>query len=124
MHRNDAKLWSAFTEQVVLSTGFPVDSCEMVARRLVAIVRRQELPDRRTWTTGDPLPDPPPKAVFDLDGDMWEHQDAGHGCYRMSEADQAHYADNHEVRGVRPWPFLLASEGPLTETGETGGAPG
>jgi NTP pyrophosphatase (non-canonical NTP hydrolase) len=54
--------------------------------------------------------------VADVDGALWEHQTSGHGCYRMTEADRRAYADTtSDTEGVRPWPYLLGSDGPLTE---------
>lgn len=115
--RNDARLWAQLSDvlQRGLGQDMDTDKAERFARVLVAIVRRDQHPHTGTWAPGDPLPDPPPQRVFDVDGAVWEHQQAGHGCYRMSERDRAKYADasaDHE--GVRVWPDLLDTEGPLT----------
>lgn len=112
---NDTNLWGqmVFT---LCDAGLEAADAESIGRRLVGLVRRDRQPRRRTWVPGDALPEPPPQRVVDLDGDTWEHQDAGHGCYRMSCPDRAKHIDSSEdVDGVRPWPSLLEFAGPVTE---------
>lgn len=114
---NDARLWALMLDPL-RDAGLDQRTAERVSRQLVARVRQERYPKRRTFGPGDPLPDPPPATLYDLDGDAWEHQDAGgsNGCYRMSERDRARNADSTEdVEGVRLWPFLLDEYGPLTE---------
>jgi hypothetical protein len=96
--------------------GLDYATADRTSRQLVALVRRERDPGRRTFAPGDPLPSPPPARVADVDGEIWEHQDAGNGCYRMCESDRRRLADSTEdVEGVRVWPFFLDEWGPLTE---------
>ncbi|MGZ0153699.1 hypothetical protein ACXJJ3_41985 (plasmid) [Kribbella sp. WER1] len=112
---NDARLWALMLGRL-RTAGLEGPAAERLARQLVADVRNEALRTLRTFGRGDSLPDPPPSSVRDLDGDLWEHQDAGRGCYRMSARDRARNADSTEdVEGVRLWPFLLDEYGPLTE---------
>jgi hypothetical protein len=107
---NDAQLWGALS--VALAGTLSTDRRQVVARQVVAILRRVREPARRTWAPGDELPSPPPAKIVDLDGATWLHQTrAGHGCYRMSSKDRAKYG----IDGVQLWPFLLDAEGPFTE---------
>ncbi|WP_344678875.1 hypothetical protein, partial [Saccharopolyspora taberi] len=119
---NDARLWAQIMGHLRTNGISDTAAADRLARELVAIVRRErgELP---TWGPGATLPSPPPPAVADVDGAVWfEQRDSGRGCYRMSAADRAKYeasADDvddstDDVDGVRPWPFLLDSEGPVT----------
>jgi len=111
---NDAMLWSATS--LALDTSLPSDRREIVARQVIAILRRVREPHRRTWGPGDKLPSPPPAKMADIDWAVWMHQKAGNGCYRMSSADRRKYgAGTDEYEGVRVWPFLLDGEGPFTE---------
>ncbi|SFQ27145.1 hypothetical protein [Amycolatopsis rubida] len=115
---NDAKLWGATS--FALGTGLSSEDRLIVARQLIAILRRLREPHRRTWAPGDELPTPPPAKMADLDGDVWMHQKAGNGCYRMSSKDRRRNADSiHDYEGVQVWPFLLNAEGPFTEVTST-----
>lgn len=117
---NDARLWALMIDPLRVA-GLDQDTAERTSRILVAHVRRERDPKRRTFGPGDPLPDPPPARVADVDGEIWEHQDAGgsNGCYRMCERDRKRLADSTEdVDGVRIWPFFLDEWGPLTEVTE------
>lgn len=107
---NDAQLWGATS--YALGATLPLQQREIVARQLVAILRRVREPRRRTWAPGDDLPSPPPAKMADLDGYVWMHQKAGNGCYRMSSRDRRGLDD---YDGVQVWPFLLDAEGPFTE---------
>jgi hypothetical protein len=110
-------MWAQICQVLQLNAGLDTGAAERVARQLVAVVRREQDGSLPTWAPGDELPDPPPRWVSDIDGAVWEHQDAGYGCYRMAETDQVAYADSTaDTEGVRPWPYLLESEGPLTES--------
>lgn len=71
---NDAQLWAATSRE--LGTSLPDDQPLIVARRLIAILRRVREPNRRTWALGDELPTPPAE-VADLDGAVWMHQRPG-----------------------------------------------
>jgi hypothetical protein len=111
---NDAYLWGASVS--ALNKALPDQQPLIVARQLIAILRRVREPHRRTWAPGDELPSPPPAKMFDLDGDLWMHQRAGNGCYRMSSKDRRRNASSiHNYEGVQVWPFLLEAEGPFTE---------
>jgi len=111
---NDAKLWGATS--FALGAGLSSKDRMIVARQLIAILRRLREPHRQTWAPGDELPTPPPAKMADLDGDVWMHQKAGNGCYRMSSKDRRRNADStHDYEGVQVWPFLLEAEGPFTE---------
>ncbi|QYN17475.1 hypothetical protein [Amycolatopsis sp. DSM 110486] len=115
---NDAQLWGATVS--ALSTSLPDEQPPIVARQLIAILRRVREPHRRTWAPGDELPTPPPAKMADLDWDVWMHQQAGNGCYRMSSKDRRRNADSiHDYAGVQVWPFLLDAEGPFTEVTPT-----
>lgn len=116
---NDARLWGRTVAG--LSTSLPSQQTTIVARQLIAILRRVREPHRRTWAPGDPLPSPPPAKMADLDWDEWLHQDkAGTGCYRMSAKDRRRNAASiHDYEGVQLWPFLLEGEGPFTEVAPT-----
>jgi hypothetical protein len=115
---NDAKLWGGTVAR--LSGSLPDQQPSIVARQLVAILRRVREPHRRTWAPGDTLPTPPPAKMADLDGDVWMHQQAGNGCYRMSSKDRRRNAASvHDYEGVQVWPFLLEAEGPFTEVRAT-----
>lgn len=115
---NDANLWGATS--VALGAGLSSEDRLIVARQLIAILRRLREPHRRTWAPGDELPTPPPAKMADLDGDVWLHQKAGNGCYRMSSKSRRRIADSiHDYEGVRVWPFLLEAEGPFTEVTST-----
>jgi hypothetical protein len=115
---NDAQLWGA-TSWALGETLSP-ERRAIVARQLIAILRRVREPHRRTWAPGDELPSPPPAKMADLDGDVWMHQQAGNGCYRMSAKDRRRNADSiHDYEGVQVWPFLLEAEGPFTEVTST-----
>jgi hypothetical protein len=112
---NDARLWALMIDPLC-KAGHDQNAAELLSRQLVALVRRERDPQRATYAPGDQLPDPAPARLVDLDGDVWEHQDAGNGTYRMSETSRAQYAeDTTEWEGVRVWPFLLEEVGPLTE---------
>lgn len=118
---NDARLWAQMVEPL-RKAGHEYAEADILSRQLVALVRRERDPQRNTYAPGDELPDPPPAQVVDVDGVVWEHQDAGHGMYRMSAADQRDLADStFDIQGVRPWPFLLDGEGPLTELAKSAG---
>jgi hypothetical protein len=111
---NDAYLWGSSISG--LSKSLPDQQPLIVARQLIAILRRVREPHRRIWGPGDELPTPPPAKMADLDGDVWMHQKAGTGCYRMSSKGRRRNADSiHDYEGVQVWPFLLDSEGPFTE---------
>ncbi|MBN9748600.1 hypothetical protein DMP23_47320 [Amycolatopsis sp. A1MSW2902] len=112
---NDAMLWGRTS--VALGMSLAIEQREIVARQLIAILRRIREPHRRTWAPGDDLPSPPPAKMADLDGDVWLHQaNAGNGCYRMSAKDRRRTAgSSHDYEGVELWPFLLYAEGPFTE---------
>lgn len=117
---NDARLWGRTV--AALSTSLPTgEQSTIVARQLIAILRRVRFPDRRTWAPGDELPSPAPAKMADLDWDEWLHQDkAGNGCYRMSAKDRRrNAASTHDYEGVQVWPFLLEGEGPFTEVTST-----
>ncbi|MFC0431057.1 hypothetical protein [Kutzneria buriramensis] len=111
---NDARLWGATS--FALGETLSPEQRTVVARQLIAILRRVREPHRRTWAPGDELPSPPPERMADLDGDVWMHQKAGNGCYRMSAKDRRRNASSiHDYEGVQVWPFLLEAEGPFTE---------
>lgn len=111
--RNDSLLWAALAEELRTTAGTdPWLDPEMVARRLVAVVRREALPSRRTWAPGDPIPGMFPDAVFDVDGFVWEHE--GAGSYRMSSDGQACVARNSSAKTRFLWDALLLEEGPVT----------
>lgn len=112
---NDAQLWGETSFR--LGASLAPEQRMVVARQLMAILRRVREPHRRTWGPGDELPSPPPRKMADLDWDEWLHQDkAGHGCYRMSSRDRRRVAGGiHDYEGVQVWPFLLEREGPFTE---------
>ncbi|MEV0773598.1 hypothetical protein [Nocardia salmonicida] len=111
---NDAQLWGGTS--YALGATLPPEDRTIVARQLIAILRRLREPHRRTWAPGDELPTPPPAKVADLDGDVWMHQRVGNGCYRMSAKDRRENAGTtHDYEGVQVWPFLLDAEGPFTE---------
>lgn len=116
---NDARLWGATS--VALAASLSTEQRGVVARHVIAILRRVREPHRRTWAPGDELPSPPPAMMADLDGDVWMHQDkAGKGCYRMSAKDRRRNASSiHDYEGVQVWPFLLDAEGPFTEVTST-----
>jgi len=111
---NDARL---FGQTVSGLSSLPDQQPLIVARQLIAILRRVRFLDQRTWAPGDALPSPPPAKMADLDWDEWLHQDkAGNGCYRMSAKDRRRNASStHDYEGVQVWPFLLEGEGPFTE---------
>jgi hypothetical protein len=113
---NDAQLWAATS--MALGASLSTERREIVARQVIAILRRVREPHRRTWGPGDQLPSPPPAKMDDLDWASWIHQDkAGNGCYRMSAKDRAKYArSSGNYEGVQVWPFLLDAEGPFTES--------
>lgn len=114
---NDARLWALMLDPL-RDVGLDQATAERTSRQLVALVRQERYPNRRSFGPGASLPDPPPATLYDVDGDAWEHQTAGgsHGCYRMAERDRRRNADSVEdVEGVRLWPFLLDEFGPLTE---------
>ncbi|MGW6728797.1 hypothetical protein ACWF9G_23095 [Nocardia sp. NPDC055029] len=111
---NDAQLWGATS--VRLGATLSSEARMIVARQLIAILRRLREPHRRTWAPGDELPTPAPAKISDLDGDVWMHQSDGNGCYRMSSRDRRRNAGSvADYEGVQVWPFLLESEGPFTE---------
>uniref|UniRef100_UPI003F494928 hypothetical protein n=1 Tax=Amycolatopsis sp. CA-151526 TaxID=3239921 RepID=UPI003F494928 len=115
---NDAQLWGATS--FALGTTLSPERRTVVARQVIAILRRLREPHRRTWAPGDELPTPPPAKMADLDGDVWMHQKAGNGCYRMSSKDRRRNAESiHNYEGVQVWPFLLDAEGPFTEVTST-----
>ena len=117
---NDAQLWGATS--FALGATLSVERREIMARQLIAILRRVREPHRRTWGPGDALPSPPPAKMADLDGDVWMHQKAGNGCYRMSAKDRRRNADSiYDYEGVQVWPSLLEAEGPFTEVTSTKG---
>jgi hypothetical protein len=94
---NDARLWALMLTPL-RAAGIGADA-ERVARQLVALVCSERDCSRRTFAPGEELPEPPPERVYDLDGAVWEHQSAGHGCYRMSQADRDQY-DNSDFEGA------------------------
>lgn len=113
---NDAQLWANSIS--LLRPAVHGERQLVIARQLVAIVRRVRDPLHRVFAPGDALPLPPPAKMRDLDGDLWIHQDnAGRGCYRMSAADRRRNRSSAtgEYEGVKVWPFLLDAEGPMTE---------
>lgn len=110
---NDARLWAA-TSLALGALG--TQRRAVVARQVIAILRRVREPHRRTWAPGDQLPTPPPGKIADLDGDVWTHQKAGNGCYRMTAKDRRRNAgSSQDYEAVQVWPFLLNEEGPFTE---------
>src|SRR6184192_95432 len=62
---NDAQLWGATS--FALGATLPSEDRMLVARQLIAILRRVREPHRRTWGPGDELPSPPPAKMADLD---------------------------------------------------------
>lgn len=111
---NDAQLWGATS--FALGASLSAEQRGIVARQVIAILRRLREPHRRTWAPGDALPTPAPAKMADLDGDVWMHQQAGNGCYRMSSKDRRRNAASiQDYEGVQVWPFLLEAEGPFTE---------
>lgn len=116
---NDARLWGATS--FALGSSLSQEQRCIVARQVIAILRRVREPHRRTWGPGDELPSPPPAKMADLDWDEWLYQDqAGNGCYRMSAKDRRRNASStHDYEGVQVWPFLLDAEGPFTEVTST-----
>ncbi|GAA1531104.1 hypothetical protein [Kribbella lupini] len=117
---NDARLWALMLDPL-REAGHDQTAAELLSRRLVALVRRERDPQRRTYAPGDPLPDPAPAMLVDLDGAVWEHQDAGNCMYRMRKTSRAQYDETTEWEGVRLWPYLLEEVGPLTSTTTEGG---
>jgi hypothetical protein len=112
---NDARLWALMIDPL-RRLGHDYDTAERTSRQLVALVRRERSPKQRTFAPGDPLPDPAPARLYDVDGEVWEHQDAGNGCYRLTaEARRRLSGRSIDTEGVRVWPFLLDEWGPLTE---------
>ncbi|WP_432951341.1 hypothetical protein ACQPXM_41255 (plasmid) [Kribbella sp. CA-253562] len=112
---NDSRLWALMMDPL-RSAGLDTPAAGRVSRQLVAVVRNERSPQRRTYGPGDALPDPPPAQVTDLDGDVWEQQPAaGEGCYRMCDRDRARNADSSDdIESIRVWPNLLEEYGPLT----------
>ncbi|MCA1185761.1 hypothetical protein LCD36_04750 [Saccharopolyspora sp. 6T] len=112
---NDAQEWGRLALDLCRD-GVDPHEAERAARITMTYRRRERDPERRHWGPGDALPDPPPAAGTDLDGARWEHQVAGHGMYRMSAKDRRkHRRSSGDFEGVRPWFYLLDSEGPITE---------
>jgi hypothetical protein len=97
---NDARLWGATS--VALGASLSSEDRMIVARQMIAILRRLREPHRRTWAPGDELPSPPPGKMADLDWDVWMHQKAGNGCYRMSATDRRRNRGSvHDYEGVQ-----------------------
>lgn len=123
---DDLQLWGRMVESLCeAGLGIDHDRAELVARALVAEVRRERDPERVTYGPGDPLPGPAPQRVVDCDGAVWEHQDAdGVGMYQLSVADRVRYGDGdpNDWDGVIGWAFLLDGCGPLTTTPDDGAA--
>ena len=110
MARDDAIMLSRM-KRILWENGVDNANLDPVARRLVAVVRREEQPDLQTWVSGDPQPEPSPQRVSDLNGRIWEIADDGHGCYRLVTMEQRVVVD----APLRPWRDVLDFEGPLTE---------
>jgi hypothetical protein len=109
---NDAHLWAVLT-QTLRAAGAPQP--DVLARRLVADVRRERAPKTRTFGPGDPIPYDVTRGT-DLDGDLWVRLGENpneRDMWRMPGFDP----DQHdpELQGCQVMPFLLESYGPITE---------
>lgn len=109
---NDAHNW-ALTIEKLRAKGIPQP--DLLARRLIAVKRRVDLPDRRTFAPGDTIPYDITEAT-DLDGDLWVRLGPAvnqRDMWRMPGFDPA----EHETaaQGCQLTPFLLDTYGPLTE---------
>lgn len=114
--KSDARMW-AHLMGLFRSAGADNDQAELLARRAVAIVRREVTrPGARTFAPGEEIPYDVTRA-FDLDGDTWERQgqppDTLKDTWKMKGFDPA----EHETAAGGAWitPWLLDKYGPLTE---------
>lgn len=109
---NNAHLWATMT-QTLRAAGVPQP--DVLARNLVADVRRERAPKTRTFAPGEPIPYDVTRGT-DLDGDVWERlgdEPNQRDMWRMVGFDP----DEHESRaqGCQVTPYLLETYGPITE---------
>jgi len=108
----DSRLWAMMIDPLHAAG---VADPHLLARQLVAVVRREQHPNRRTYGPGDTVPYDV-TAALDLDGDRWERLGAEpneRDMWRMPSFDP----DEHESSCGGCWltPHLLERYGPLTE---------
>ncbi|MGW3101380.1 hypothetical protein [Streptomyces sp. NPDC001100] len=89
----------------------PAGEREVAARIAVAALRRDRLPDRRTWTAEDPAPSGSPwvLGVIDGDGALWRAK-PGIDVWTLEEPPAAKGTGEKFT-----WEELLTEFGPLTE---------
>lgn len=109
---NDAYVWAAMAG-VLHGAGAP--DPDILARKLVAEVRRARAPKTRTFGPGEPIPYDITRGT-DLDGDLWERLGEApnqRDMWRMPGFDP----EEHESRaqGCQVTPYLLETYGPITE---------
>jgi hypothetical protein len=114
--RNNARIWAGLIGEF-RTAGADGTQAELLARRAVAIVRREATFTKvRTFGPGDEIPYDVTR-VFDLDGDVWERQGQPPSTLRdtwnMTGFDPAEHEGAAEGAWITPW--LLDRYGPLTE---------
>lgn len=114
--RNNARMWAHLIGEF-RAAGAGNPQAELLARRAVAIVRRETtFPKVRTFAPGDEIPYDVTR-VFDLDGDVWERQgqppDTLKDTWNMVGFDPAEHEGAAGGAWITPW--LLEQYGPLTE---------
>jgi hypothetical protein len=114
--RNNARMWAHLIREF-RTAGAANSQAELLARRAVAIVRREvTFPKVRTFAPGDEIPYDVTR-VFDLDGDVWERQGLPPGTLKDTWNMTGFNPAEHESAAGGAWitPWLLERYGPLTE---------
>jgi hypothetical protein len=109
---NDARLWAVMTQTLRAAD---VPQPDLLARKLIADVRRERAPKTRTFGPGEPIPYDVTRGT-DLDGDLWERLgDHPHerDMWRMPGFDPEEH--DPALQGCQVTPFLLETYGPITE---------
>lgn len=114
--RSDARMWATLISEF-RAAGTDNQQAELLARRAVAIVRREATHrNARTFAPGDEIPYDVTR-VFDLDGDVWERQGQPPSTlkdtWNMVGFDPAEHEGTAGGAWITPW--LLDRYGPLTE---------
>lgn len=111
--RNDAHLWASMISPIKAAG---VREAETLARILVAVVRREQVPGGAHFGPGDDIPYDV-TSVADLDGDIWQRQSSDPASTQRDHwAMRDHDPDEHEgaAAGVHLTPYLLTEYGPVT----------
>jgi hypothetical protein len=114
--RNNARMWAGLIGEF-RTAGADSTQAELLARRAVAIVRRETTFTKvRTFAPGDEIPYDVTR-VFDLDGDVWERQGQPPSTLRDTWNMTGFDPGEHEGAAGGAWitPWLLDRYGPLTE---------